>query len=147
MKVKDVMAREVLTLGANESITTAAQRMKATNVDCLVITGSGVQGIITDRDVAIRCIAEEHDACDCKVSTHMSTPVITADPDMDLLDAAHLMTKRQVKRLPVMEGQKLVGMVSLSDIAIAMDSPWVLPGERRPRLSVCAARGAVNSLR
>jgi len=123
MKLKDIMSKNVLTLGANESVTTAAKRMKALNVGCLIITGSGVQGIITDRDLAVRCIAAKHASNDCKVGDHMTKAVISAEPDMDVLDAAHLMTERQVKRMPVMDHGKLVGIVSLSDIAIALDKP------------------------
>lgn len=123
MRLRDIMAKKVLTIKADDSVSAAASRMKESNVGCLLVVGSGPQGIITDRDIAVRCVAEEHDTCDCQVSQHMSNPLITATPDMDVLDAARLMTRKQIKRLPIMEGQKLVGLVSLSDVALALDKP------------------------
>ncbi len=123
MRLKDIMSKKVLTIKLDDSISAAAARMKESNVGCLLVVGSGLQGIITDRDLAVRCIAEEHDTCDCQVSGHMSNPVITGTSDMDVLDAARLMTQKQIKRLPVMDGQNLVGLVSLSDIALALDRP------------------------
>lgn len=123
MRLRDIMAKKVLTIKADDSVSAAALRMKESNVGCLLVVGSGPQGIITDRDIAVRCVAEEHDTCECQVSQHMSNPLITATPDMDVLDAARLMTRKQIKRLPIMEGQKLVGLVSLSDVALALDKP------------------------
>jgi CBS domain-containing protein len=124
MQLKGIMAKNVLTITSEETIAGAARRMQEANVGCLVITNSGkVQGIITDRDLAVRCISQGHNPQQCHVSNHMSSPVITTEPDMDILDAAHLMTEQKVKRLPVVEGDQLIGLVSFSDVAQAMDRP------------------------
>jgi CBS domain-containing protein len=124
MQLKGIMAKNVLTITGEETIAGAARRMQEGNVGCLVITNAGsVQGIITDRDLAVRCISQGHNPQQCHVSNHMSSPVITTQPDMDILDAAHLMTEQKVKRLPVVEGDQLIGLVSFSDVAQAMDRP------------------------
>lgn len=124
MQLKHIMARNVITVAQEETIVNAASRMRVANIGCLVVTNAGaVKGIITDRDLAVKCVSARHNPQQCLVGEHMSNPVIVADPGMDALDAAHLMTERRVKRLPVVEGDQLVGLVSLSDIALAMEQP------------------------
>lgn len=125
MQVSSVMARKLLTIRSGESIADAAKRMRDANVGCLVITtnSGAVQGIITDRDLVVRCVSTDDDTQLCPVVNHMSNPVITVSPAVDVLEAAHLMTEKKVKRLPVVEDGKLVGLVSLSDIALALEQP------------------------
>ena len=128
MQLKDIMAKRVVTVTEDESVFNAANLMRQASIGCLVIAWAGkAKGIITDRDLAIRCLSEGHNSTLCPVSKHMSTPVITAGPDMDVLYAAHLMTNKKIKRLPVVEGedQQLVGLVSFSDIANAMMQPMM----------------------
>ncbi len=122
MKLKDIMTRNVLTIAPDVSIAAAAQRMQEANVGCLVVAGSDVQGIMTDRDIAVGCVAQAHDPRSCPVWRHMNKP-ITAGPDVEILDAAHLMVEKRIKRLPVMDGGKLTGLVSFSDVALALDKP------------------------
>lgn len=126
MQIRDIMAGTVSTIRADEPMRAAASRMKEANVGCLVVAegeSGTVQGIITDRDLGVRCFGECLDPLHCRVGDHMSSPIISAEPGMDVLEAAHLMVDQQVKRLPVMEGERLVGLVSFSDIAQAMDRP------------------------
>ena len=93
------------------------------DVGCLVVTENGVvKGIVTDRDLAIGCLSKHQDAGECLVSEHMSSPAITTEASNDMLKTARLMTDLDVRRLPVLDGGQLVGLVSLSDIAQAMDS-------------------------
>ena len=126
MQLKDIMAKHVVTVGEDDSVFSAANLMRQASVGCLVIAREGqAQGIVTDRDLTIRCLSEGHNPVLCPVSQHMSTPVITAGPDMDVLYAAHLMTNQKIKRLPVVEDDQLVGLVSFSDIANAMMQPMV----------------------
>lgn len=126
MQLKDIMAKHVVTVTEAESVFRAASLMRQASVGCLVIADAGkAQGIVTDRDLAIRCLGEGHNPVLCPVSQHMSAPVVTATPDMDVLYAAHLMTNKKIKRLPVVEDEKLVGLVSFSDIANAMIQPMV----------------------
>jgi CBS domain-containing protein len=124
MKIGDVMNREVRTVRGDQSVREAAALMREANIGCVVIARSArIQGILTDRDLTVGCLAAGHDPAACTVDGHMSAPVITARPEMDLMEAAHLMTERRVKRLPIVEGDQLVGIVSFSDVAQALDAP------------------------
>jgi CBS domain-containing protein len=89
----------------------------------VVVDADRVLGIITDRDLAVRCVAECHDVSRCRVREQMSKGVISVEPDADILEAAHLMTHWQVKRLPVTKDGYLVGIVSSSNVANALDKP------------------------
>jgi CBS domain-containing protein len=126
MQLKDIMAKHLVTVTEDESVFNAANLMRQASVGCLVIARAGrAQGIITDRDLTIRCLGEGHNPLLCPVSQHMSVPVITAGPDMEVLYAAHLMSNKKIKRLPVLEDEQLIGLVSFSDIANAMMQPMV----------------------
>lgn len=121
MKLKDIMVREVATVSPEESTTSAARRMREKSVGCLVvILDKAIKGIVTDRDL-LACLSESHDPRDCKISTHMSRPVIVERPEEELLRAAEIMAERRIKRLPVVERGELVGLVSFSDISRIMD--------------------------
>lgn len=126
MQLKDIMVKHVVTVTEDESVFNAANLMGQASVGCLVIARAGrAQGIVTDRDLTIRCLGEGHNPLLCPVSQHMSTPVITAGPAMEVLYAAHLMSNKKIKRLPVLEDEQLIGLVSFSDIANAMMQPMV----------------------
>src|SRR5262249_28730229 len=75
-------------------------------------------GIITDRDIVVRCIAEGKDATETNVEDILSEDLVTIEPDADVEEAARLMSERQIRRLPVVEDGMLVGVVSLGDIAV-----------------------------
>ncbi len=97
--------------------------MREAEVGCLVATDDGeIAGIITDRDLVVRCLSEGHDFKCCLVSQHMSVPVISVPPSKDMLETAHMMMERDIRRIPVIESGQTVGLVSLSDIAQAMDT-------------------------
>ncbi|MDI6857998.1 MAG: CBS domain-containing protein [Dehalococcoidia bacterium] len=123
MKVEDVMSKRVITISPDDNMLHAAQLMRDANVGCLIVVGSGVQGIVTDRDLTVSCTAKGHNPEQCRVGNHMSQPVITIRPDVDMLDAAHTIIVNKTKRLPVVEGDQLKGLISMSDIAQAMDRP------------------------
>ncbi|MBM3944527.1 MAG: CBS domain-containing protein [SAR202 cluster bacterium] len=124
MKIRDIMSEGVATTSENESIIRAAIKMAEENVGSLVVVEGGmVYGIITDRDIIVGCIAEAHDAGQCTVMQHMSAPVVTVGEDDDALQAAHLMTTKRVKRLPVVDRSRLVGLVSVADVAKSMERP------------------------
>jgi CBS domain-containing protein len=77
-------------------------------------------GIITDRDIVINCLAMTQDGAKCKAREFMSYDTITATPDMDLEEAAQIMSREQVRRLPVVENNNLVGILTLGDISRAL---------------------------
>lgn len=120
IKLKEIMVKEVITAIPDETVAIAAKRMREQRIGCLVVVHDGeTKGIITDRDL-LDCIAAGHEAKRCKLSNHMSTPVITCKADNDLLPAAQLMSERKIKRLPIVEKERLVGLVSFSDISLLL---------------------------
>ncbi len=124
MKLEDIMVKKVITVSSLETVVEAAKKMREANVGCLVVNDDrSVKGVITDRDLVVGCLGAGHNARECRVEQHMSSPVIIAEPGWDILEASRVMTEQQVKRLPVMQDKKLVGLVSFSDIALALDKP------------------------
>jgi CBS domain-containing protein len=117
MKLEEIMVTNVVQIRPDETVGQAAALMKQEAVGCLVATTDGtVKGIITDRDL-LGCMQQTHDPRQCKVATHMSRPVIVLKPDEDHIVAIDIMQRRRIKRLPLARDGKLVGMVSLSDLA------------------------------
>jgi CBS domain-containing protein len=91
--------------------------MSVSAVGCLVVTvNDAVKGILTDRDL-LACLAQKHDPYRCEVSVHMRRPVIVLCPDEEAATAAEVMRNRRIKRVPVAKDGKLLGIVSLSDLA------------------------------
>ncbi len=102
----------------------AAELMRDHGIGCLVVSEERRPiGMITDRDLAVRCSASGHDPLTCTIENHMSTALTTIQPDSDILDALHLMLAHQVKRLPVVDQERIVGLISLSDVAAALEAP------------------------
>ena len=121
MQLKEVMKTEVITTSGNESVTDAAKSMREANIGCLlVVSGESLEGIVTDRDLLVGCLGNGHTPSECQVSRHMSSPVITESPATEIQVAAHMMVSRKIKRLPLVEDGKLVGLVSFSDLGHSM---------------------------
>jgi CBS domain-containing protein len=117
MKLEEIMVANVVQIGPDEAVSRAATLMREQAVGSVVVTLDGaVKGIITDRDL-LGCIQRSHDAGQCKVKVHMSRPVIVLKPDAEHLAATDVMQRRRIKRVPIVRDGKLVGMVSLSDLA------------------------------
>ena len=124
MWVKDVMSDQVFTISSDDTIAEAAKKMATEDVGCLLVAEGGeLEGIITDRDIAIRCCGEGEDPEGCTVADHMSTPVFQISPDESVWDAVEMMIENQVKRLPVTENGRLVGLLSFSDVAESLALP------------------------
>jgi len=119
MKVKELMTKSVATLNENDTVEQAAHLMKEHNIGSLPICqGEKVIGIITDRDIALRSVAEGENYKSQNVRTVMTSNPVVGHPEMEVQDAARIMSERQIRRLPIVENQNLVGMVSLGDIAV-----------------------------
>ena len=117
MKLQECMINDVIQISPEESIAVAAKRMREHSVGCLVVTVAGaVKGIITDRDL-LGCIEKDHISHQCGVATHMSRPVIVLKPEEDHMMAAKVMREKRIKRLPIASKGKLLGIISLSDLA------------------------------
>lgn len=118
MKLKDIMSVNVAKVDSNDSIEKAAQLMKQHNVGSIpVCKNNSVVGIVTDRDIAIRSVANGQSS-EQTVNEVMTQNPITGSPDMDVDDAARVMGQKQIRRLPIVDNNSLVGMVSLGDISI-----------------------------
>ncbi|NLO24894.1 MAG: CBS domain-containing protein [Clostridiales bacterium] len=113
------MTRDVRTIDASSSVEDAARMMKELNVGSLPVSENGnITGIITDRDVVLRNVADGKAPSDTRVDEVMSKTVVTATPDMDVHRAADLMAKNQIRRLPVVKNNRMVGIVSIGDLAV-----------------------------
>ena len=114
--VKDIMTWHVVVIGVNHSILEAAQLMTSHHIGCLAIMdGEKLAGIITERDFVRRVVAEKL-PFDTKASGVMSNPVITINSDASIREAATLMATNKVRRLPVLEQNKIIGIIVSSDI-------------------------------
>jgi len=115
--VKDVMTTNIQYCTPLDNVFEVAVKMKDYDVGAIPICEDGhLLGMITDRDIAIRGVAEKHPGS-TKVTDIMSEKLVTVTADVTVDEAADLMATEQIRRLPVVEGKKLIGMVSLGDLA------------------------------
>ena len=115
--VRDIMTRPVITADANLDILSAAKIMSLANVGSLIIVSEGkATGILTERDLVKKVIAQGVDPRSVLVGEIMSAPVVAIEPDASLHDAAALMLKSGVKRLPVISNGRLVGIITDTDL-------------------------------
>lgn len=111
------METKVLTVDEEASVSSAASIMSENNVGSLIATRDGKPvGIVTERDILRKVVVPCRDPRSTKVKDVMSKPLITGDPDMDIEYAAKLMVGKEIKRLPVLENGKLVGIVTFTDL-------------------------------
>lgn len=119
MKVKDIMSKDVAKLCSDDSIERAAQLMKQYNCGSIpVCTQDKIIGIVTDRDIAVRSVASGQDTTTQKVRDIMTDNIVFGSPEMEITDAARLMSDRQIRRLPIVENNNIVGIVALGDISL-----------------------------
>ena len=123
MKVSDIMSDRVVTIDEREPVIAAARLLKRMTLGALPVTDRGgkLVGMLTDRDIVLRCVALGGDARTMTAGDVMTRGVVTATPDVKVDDAAKRMGRGQVRRLPVVENGKLVGMLSLADMARKCD--------------------------
>jgi len=119
MLVKDIMNTNVVSINPEESATMAARLLYRHNVGSLPVCAldGKLKGIVTDRDIVLRCVAPECDPGATKVREIMTRGVVSVPPTTELQDAATIMANEQVRRLPVVEDGRLVGMLALGDMA------------------------------
>jgi CBS domain-containing protein len=127
-QVRDVMTPEPACVSAEETTDKAAQLMRDRDVGSIVVTenGSGVAGIVTDRDIVVRAVADGKNPTEVRVSEVASSNPATLSPDDAINDAIGRMREENIRRLPVVEGDRPVGIVSLGDLARAQDPNSVL---------------------
>ena len=118
LKVQDVMVREEIKVAGNLTIKEAAKLMNKHEIGCLIAVEKGkISGILTERDLMKRVVAKAKDASKLRVREVMTSPLIIVEPTMDLDEAVRLMFQMKIKKLPVIENKRLVGLLSLTDIA------------------------------
>lgn len=121
MLVKELMTVSHVFIFSDDSIDQAAAKMKAAGVGCLVVRDSSeIIGVITDRDMVLKCTSEGHDPKHCNVSDHMTTKVAVISSTAPVTEAIKLMLKFNCRRLPVIEDGIVVGMLSLTEIESAL---------------------------
>ena len=118
MKIEQLMTKNVVTLPITASVHEAVQLLNKHKIGCLVIVHNNeIAGIITERDLLERVLEKCRNPKQTSVSEIMTRNVITGTPDMDTLETTRLMFKLKVKKLPITDGSKLVGIITLTDIA------------------------------
>jgi CBS domain-containing protein len=126
MKIRDVMTPNPRTVSPNDTIRAAAQVMQAEDTGAVPVVNDGrVLAVVTDRDIVVRVVAEGG-SFSTPVGDIASKNVIFATPEMSTRDASELMSEHQIRRLPVVENDRLVGIVSIGDLAVkdGKDSRW-----------------------
>lgn len=117
--IRDVMTTDVSVCTSNDTLYEAAVKMKEKNVGAVPVCddNQNLLGMVTDRDLVIRGYAEKHSGS-TKIKEAMSDHLHSATPETSLQEASELMAKNQIRRLPVVENGKLIGIVSLGDLSV-----------------------------
>lgn len=116
--IKDVMSTNIAYCTPVDNVFEAATKMKQEDVGIIpVVNNNRLMGLVTDRDIVLRGIAEKHPGSE-SITSVMSTDIVSVSPDDPVEKAAELMSRYQIRRLPVVEHNELVGMVSLGDLAV-----------------------------
>lgn len=119
MKVSEFMTKDIASVKREDTVERAAQMMKEYNVGSIpVVSENKVVGIVTDRDIVLRSAAEGENIERQQVKDIMTSNPVVGEPDMDVHEAASLMSDRQIRRLPIVDKDNLVGIVSLGDLAV-----------------------------
>jgi len=118
MNIRDVMTPNPRTVTPDDSIQNAARIMRDEDTGAVPVLDNGRPvGIVTDRDIVIRAVAED-DQLNRPVRDIVTSSIVSATPDMSTREASELMSEHQVRRLPVVDGDRLVGIVSIGDLAV-----------------------------
>ncbi|WP_031480584.1 CBS domain-containing protein [Streptomyces bicolor] len=121
--VRDVMTTDLATVEPQTPVTAVARMMRDEDIGAVLVTeGDELRGLVSDRDLVIRAVAEGGDLARTTVANACSEDLVTVGPDDDLARAVHVMREHSVRRVPVVdEGHHAVGIVSIGDLAIERD--------------------------
>jgi CBS domain-containing protein len=118
VRISDVMTQGVVTAGSGDTLRRVGELMRDRNVGSVVVCDGGrAVGVITDRDLALAVVADAVDP-DEPAGRHASRPLVTGEIEMDLEEAVALMVQHRIRRLPVTQGEELVGIVTIDDLAV-----------------------------
>jgi signal-transduction protein with cAMP-binding, CBS, and nucleotidyltransferase domain len=118
VRLRDIMVSPVLITKKNAKISEAASTMCANNIGSIIVVDNDEKpvGMVTERDMLRKIIMTSRNPKQTSISQIMSTPLVTGDPDMDVEHAARFMLQKDVKRLPIVEEGKMIGIVTFTDI-------------------------------
>jgi CBS domain-containing protein len=118
VRIAEVMTQGVVTAESGDTLRRVGELMRDRNVGSVVVCDNGRPvGVITDRDLALAVVADQVAAED-RAGTHASRPLVTGEVEMDIEEAVALMIQHRIRRLPVTEGEALVGIVTIDDLAV-----------------------------
>jgi CBS domain-containing protein len=127
--LREIMTQRPVTVETGDTVTAAARSMRDGNIGVVVVLESGqVQGVLTDRDIVVRALAEGRDPARTSVGEVCSKELTTLAPTDTIEDAVKIMRDKAIRRLPVVEGGRPIGIVSLGDLAVDRDPASVLGG-------------------
>lgn len=118
MKVKDCMCENICSCTPETTITDCAKQMSESHVGCIPVCNQNdeILGIVTDRDLILRCVACDKDPKTTKINDVMTSEICCCTPSDDIENVESKMNKLHVRRIPVVEGEKVIGMVTLADL-------------------------------
>lgn len=120
---RDLMTSPAECLAPDDSLVEAARMLSRHDVGSMpVVDDETLVGVLTDRDIVVRGVAEGLDPADTRVSAVMSASVVTVEADSDALAVAGVLAANQIRRVPVLEGDRVVGVVSQADVALELDN-------------------------
>ena len=120
--IRDFMTTNPITMQAASSVADAARTMRDSNIgDVIVLDNGRIRGIVTDRDIVVRAVAEGRDPFTTRLADVCSQELTTLSPTDSVEDAVSLMREKAIRRLPVVEGGKPIGIVSIGDLAQSLD--------------------------
>ena len=122
-KMRDIMSPAPVSMAATEPVSAAARAMKEHGIGAVLVTVDGqLSGLVTDRDIAVRVLAENRDPMTTHLGDICSDELVVLGPDDDVEQAARLVRRLAVRRIPVVQDGSPVGMVSIGDLALRQDS-------------------------
>jgi CBS domain-containing protein len=121
-QIRDVMTEDLVALPVDATVVEASREMDRRDIgDVLVVEGERLVGMLTDRDIVVRAVAQGTDPNQIRVGDVATTDIQTLSPDADLGEAVAIMRQAAVRRVPVVDGDRPVGIVSIGDLAIEVD--------------------------
>ena len=128
-KMRDIMSPAPVCMAPGESASAAAQAMKGSGIGTVLVLADGrLSGLVTDRDITVRVLAENRDPRTTRIGDICSGDLVVLGPDDDVEEAARLVRERAVRRIPVLADGRPVGVVSIGDLALEQDPASALSG-------------------
>jgi CBS domain-containing protein len=122
LRAEDAMVKDVVKVVSSTLVDNAVKVMNKNHIGCLIIEDNGeTRGIVTQRDLLKKVLEKAKDPRKLVVSDIMTKKLVVGNPDMEIHEAARLMFKKKIKKLPIMENGKLVGLITLTNIARTVD--------------------------